>query len=238
MTAHYGYVKCKVVSDPYLKGKYLEKQRETQYHLHTTLRVETPGGAQDWDAAINVGTSDSDDLLNYKFAFDYHHPLRATLAAAGPGLHDLTGTQALPALDFLRTDVLAETGGWRRSDPMDGSEDCEPYATLKRLLAQAKAAGADVYVFGHLYTPPDNGVHDVHMNQGSTGHYIHRPGGHANEQNEVWQDGAVLVDLGKPEWSAYFTAFTNQKVPTDDLGNPVAGSHGIAEGDDGGVASA
>jgi uncharacterized protein YukJ len=30
----------------------------------------------------------------------------------------------------------------------------------------------------------------------------------------------LLVDLGKPEWAAYFAAFNQQLVPTDDLGNP------------------
>lgn len=86
MTLKYGYVKCKVVSDPFLKPTYIHAQHETQYHLHTTLRVPTPdGGTQDWDTAINVGTDDSDDLLNYKLVYDYHHPIRTILASATQG---------------------------------------------------------------------------------------------------------------------------------------------------------
>jgi uncharacterized protein YukJ len=227
MTLKYGYVKCKVVSEPVLKAS--RHGHETQYHLHATVRV----GAEDWDVAINVGTNDADDLLSYRLVFDYHHPLREALAANSPGFHDLTGTHGLPALDFLRTDVLAETGPWRRSDVMDGSEIPEPVATLKRLLHNAKAAAADVYVFGRTYAPPDKGIHDVHLNQGSSGGFVHQPGNDRNDHNDIWQDGAVLVDLGQPEWAAYFTAFTQQKVPTDDLGNPGAGSHGIADSDPG-----
>lgn len=46
----------------------------------------------------------------------------------------------------------------------------------------------------------------------------------------------MLVNLGEPEWAAYFTAFTQQKVPTDRLGNPVANSHRIQDSDDGSMA--
>ena len=37
---------------------------EVQYHLHADLQVA--GDSHTWDTAINVGTSDSDDLLNYR----------------------------------------------------------------------------------------------------------------------------------------------------------------------------
>jgi uncharacterized protein YukJ len=37
-----------------------------------------------------------------------------------------------------------------------------------------------------------------------------------NHQNEIRQDGAVLVDLKEPEWATNFTAFTAQLVPTND----------------------
>jgi hypothetical protein len=40
------------------------------------------------------------------------------------------GKAGLPALDFLRSDILANTGKWRDSDVMDGSELPEPAATL------------------------------------------------------------------------------------------------------------
>ena len=36
---------------------------------------------QDWDTAINVGTSNSDDLLKYKSAFDFRHPVWARINA-------------------------------------------------------------------------------------------------------------------------------------------------------------
>jgi uncharacterized protein YukJ len=77
------------------------------------------------------------------------------------------------------------------------------------------------YVFGRFYTDGSNGIHDVHLNQGSTGGFVHREGDDSNDHNDVWQDGALMVDLGEPEWAAYFSAFNQQLVPTDDLGNPL-----------------
>jgi uncharacterized protein YukJ len=103
---------------------------------------------------------------------------------------------------------------------MDGSDQVEPTATLKRLLSRAHQENRDVYVFGRFYAEGD-GIHDVHLNQGSTGSFVHREGDDSNDHNDIWQDGALLVDLGEPEWAAYFSAFNQQLVPTDDLGNPL-----------------
>jgi uncharacterized protein YukJ len=215
VTLAYGFVKAKIVSKPVLKPS--RHNHEIQYHLHFSLLVD---GAR-WDVAVNVGTNDDDDLLKYKFAFDFRHSIIQTLAAAQAGAQELTGQTALPALDFLRSDVLANTGKWRDSDVMDGSEFPEPAASLKRLLEKAHQQHFDVYVFGRFYKEGD-GIHDTHMNQGSTKGFLHRPGDDSNDHNDVWQDGAVMVDVGEAEWAAYFAAFNQQLVPTDDLGNPVA----------------
>jgi uncharacterized protein YukJ len=228
MPLPYGYVRSKVLSvQKGLKPKRL--RHEIQYHLHASLQV----GDAVWDVAINVGTSDADDLLQYLLVYDFHHPLTQTLAGAGPGQADLTGATALPALDFLRSDILKETGAWRRSDVMDGSDLPEPAASLRRLLERANRESADVYVFGRFYSEGD-GLHDTHMNQGSTGSYLHDPraDGTADEKdhNDIWQDGAVIVNLGADGWAAYFAAFQQQLVPTDDLGNPKPGSRPIGSG--------
>jgi uncharacterized protein DUF2278 len=230
MTLSYGFVKCKVVSDPKLQSS--RHGSETQYHLHATLNV----GGKPWDTAINVGTDDSDDLLRYKLVYDFQHAVAATLRGAQGGFTDLTDKNAVPALDFLRTDLLSGTGSWRETDVMDGSTQVEPVASLLRLLAKAKAQSADVYIFGRTYTDGDLGIHDVHMNQGSSGSFLNNGRDDHNDHNAVWQDGGVMVDFGDPEMAAYFTAFTQQNVPTDGLGNPAKGAHGIEDADDGSLA--
>ena len=225
MTLPYGFVKAKVTSAPTLKGSRGPDKHvhEVQYHLHCDLDV----AGETWDVAINVGTSDSDDLLKYKLVFDYRNELIETLADAADGKTDLSGTEALPALDFQRGHVLDDTGPWRDSGIMDGSTDVEPAASLIRLLAKAQTEGCLVYLFGRFYKGGDLGIHDTHMNQGSTGHYINKPdepNNDKNDHNAIWQDGALLVDLGLPEWAAYFAAFDQQLVPTDDDGNPKPGA--------------
>jgi uncharacterized protein YukJ len=226
-------LKCKIVTSPRLVPS--RKGQEVQYHLRSTLRVTDPDGStEDWDSAINVGTNDSDDLLLYKLVYDFQHSVIESLKSASSGFDDLTGSSSLPALDFLRSDVLKGTGDWRDSGVMDGSLNVEPVASLLRLLQKARGQQFDVYVFGRKYTD-GLGVHDVHMNQGSTGSFINN-GTDDNDHNDIWQDGAVLVDVGQPEFAAYFTAFTQQLVPTDNLGNPVAGGHQIGTTDEGSLA--
>jgi uncharacterized protein YukJ len=198
MTLAYGYAKAKLVSVPVMKAT--RRPHETQYHLHFGLRVD---GAN-WDVAVNVGTNDDDDLLKYKLAYDFRHPIIQTLGEAASGALDLTGQDSLPALDFIRSDILSNTGKWRDSDVMDGSEFPEPAGSLKRLLLRAKEGNFDVYVFGRFYAEGD-GIHDAHMNQGSTKGFIHRAGDDSNDHNDIWQDGALLVDLGKPEWADALT---------------------------------
>jgi uncharacterized protein YukJ len=236
MSLQYGYVKCKLRSNPSLRPS--RHGQETQYHLHATLRVASDQGDEEWDSAINVGTDDSDDLLKYRLVFDYHQPIRDALKDASPGFHDLAGESALPALDFLRSDVLTETGSWRDSDVMDGSGEGEPAATLARLLRQANASQLDVYIFGRTYRGGDLGIHDVHMNQGSSGSFVNDGRDDHNDHNDIWQDGAVFVDMGDGRWAGYFTAFTQQTVPTDDLGNPKRQSHPVTDADPGSLAGA
>jgi uncharacterized protein YukJ len=213
VTLAYGFVKAKIVSTPTLKSS--RHSHETQYHLHFNLLVD----GENWDVAVNVGTNDDDDLLKYKLVYDFRHSIIETLSQAAASAHDLTGTDALPAIDFIRSDILSATGRWRDSDVMDGSDLVEPAASLKRLLLKAHEQKFDVYVYGRFYND-GNGIHDSHMNQGSTKGFLHHPGKDTNDHNDVWQDGAIIVDLGLPEWAAYFAAFNQQLVPTDQLGNP------------------
>jgi len=69
MPLSYGFVKSRIISGPKMKAS--RRKNETQYHQHFGLRVD---GAK-WDVAVNVGTNDDDDLLQYKLVYDFHHPI-------------------------------------------------------------------------------------------------------------------------------------------------------------------
>jgi hypothetical protein len=224
MTLPYGFVKAKLASLPRLQSKQVNNHgaAEMQYHLHFSLDVN--GAA--WDTAVNVGADNAADLLKYKIVKGFNN-LATDAMRAAQGAVDLTGKTALPALDFLRSGILGGTGEWLNSDVLRGGvEQKQPPAALSALLSKAFEGKNDVYVFGRFYSE-GNGIHDVHMNQGSRGRYIHRPGDDGNDHNDVWQDGALMIDFGAEGWTAYFPAFTQQSVPTDELGNPLPGGHTI-----------
>jgi hypothetical protein len=224
MPLPYGFAKAKLTSLPRLTSKPMNSSghQEVQYHLHVSLDV----AGESWDTAINAGTDNAADLLKYKIAEGFQNPAAEALRAA-QGAVDLTGKAALPALDFMRSSILENTGPWLESDALDtGAETKQPPAKLSALLSKAFHDKNDVYIFGRFYSE-GNGIHDVHMNQGSRGRYIHRPGSDGNDHNDIWQDGAVMIDFGDAGWVAYFSAFTQQTVPTDDLGNPLPGGHTI-----------
>jgi uncharacterized protein YukJ len=224
MTLPYGFVRAKPASLPRLQSKQANAHgaEELQYHLHVSLDVN--GAA--WDTAVNVGTDNAADLLKYKIVQGFRNPIADTLRTA-IGAVDLTGKTALPALDFLRGGILEGTGEWRVSDVLKGgAAGKEPPVQLAALLTKAFQGKNDVYVFGRFYSE-GYGIHDVHMNQGSRGRYIHRAGDDGNDHNDVWQDGALMIDSGAGGWVAYFSAFTEQTVPTDELGNPLPGGHTV-----------
>jgi hypothetical protein len=165
-----------------------------------------------WDTAIYVGTNDADDLLRYRLVSDFQHELIGSLRGATAGFQDLKGSAALPALDFRRSGVLKGTGACRDSDVMDGSE--------------ASRAGR-LHVDGVIHervrprAPGSCECRECRRTQRPQRHLAGR---------------AVLVDFGDPEMAGYFTAFTQQLVPTDNLGNPSGGSHKITDDDQGSVA--
>jgi uncharacterized protein YukJ len=70
------------------------------------------------------------------------------------------------------------------------------------------------------------------MNQGSKGSFLNNGVDDHNDHNDIWQDGALIVDFGELQLAAYFPAFTQQMVPTDPLGNPQGQSHPFTIADD------
>jgi hypothetical protein len=79
---------------------------------------------------------------------------------------------------------------------------------------------SEVYAFGERWGPedardkffgfsPGNGIHDIHMNQGSSASFAKYDG--------VWQDGGLIIHLpDENKWIAIFLAFQSQCFHTDD----------------------
>ena len=118
-----------------------------------------------------------------------------------------------PLSTFCAVTYWMETGSWRDSDVMDG-----------RLLSKAHSSAADVYIFGRNYTDGSPGIHDVQMNQGSSGSFVNNSRDDHNDHNDIWQDGAVVVDLGQPECAASFRRLRSKLFPPIISGIPCQGA--------------
>lgn len=145
MSLDYGFVKVKVMLVVKLKG--LLYGSEIQYYVYLML-VLLVG---DWDVVINVGINDVDDLLNYKFVYDFYYLVMQMFVVVVEGYIDLMVQIVLFVFDYLCSDILNEMGVWCVSVVMDGIEYLELILLLLWLVSVVQLQGFDVVVFGCIY---------------------------------------------------------------------------------------
>ena len=80
---------------------------------------------------------------------------------------------------------------------------------ISRRLGSGSSPHYQIRVVEYFGFIPGNGVHDVHMNQGNVGGFVHDDG--------VWQDGGLLLHFpAQGQWTAVFLKFQSQSWHTDD----------------------
>ena len=187
---------------------------------HYQLHLLDDGG-EHWRIAVNVESREAPSELRYLVVDDFRHPIIALLEPLASGWHELAPGAAGPHLDFVRGNLFDETR-MRVLPPAAEGPDNDLADLLDSWSQRAVAdAGATVYAFGERFGPepgvvdkvfgfePANGVHDIHMNQGSVGEFA--------KFNGVRQDGALLVHFPQQSrWVAIFLAFQSQSFHTDD----------------------
>ena len=188
-------------------------------------------------------------LVLYVWNQYFQHPMTADLEKLGTGV----APPGFPKLDYVHDSQLVDLSTMRPIPLDTATEKNDINALLNEMLQlDMSVAGVDyvyqtpaysddrlgwkpaksvtVYGFGFLFEPEKNGLHETHMNQGNP----KPPKGssekdHSNE-NGVFQDGAVMVEVDG-RYQALFVAFQTQLVPTDSRGWPIAGtSHPILGG--------
>jgi len=148
----------------------------------------------------------------------------SALPAGFTGIEADQQRQGTVALDFIRDGLFdLKTGKILSVGGSGGGIEDE----LKQVLDSAIAAGADLLIWGQEYTDEDRrtrqikdeGIHDIHMNQGSAPPHT--------RDNGVWTDGAMIFRFpgdgstgGGEHWEAVFLAFASQSYQTGDDGNP------------------
>ncbi len=185
----------------------------------------------DYRIAINVRSRTAPSELLYLLDEHFSHPLLEELVKQPFGFTRLGRNPGGLALDYIRGNLLDR----QRMRPLahsipgpdnDLNEKIDTH--IRRAIGDERAV---VYAFGARWGPepqrkdryfgflPGNGIHDIHMNQGSSGRFA--------GDNGVWQDGAVLIhfpairgedgnEVWPDQWVALFLAFQSQCWHTDD----------------------
>jgi uncharacterized protein YukJ len=195
---------------------------------HVQILVDAAGVS--FRAAVNVRSSrakpGASDLL-FLIDRDLRHPLAAALRGLPDGFLALPNRPGGLAIDYVRSGLF-DRRAMRRLPADRAGPDNDLADRLEALVAAAVAdPGGRLHVVGHRWGPepgdpddvfgfePGNGVHDVHMNQGSRGRHA--------RANRPWNDGALLVELpAEDRTAAVYLAFQSQSWRTDDRGDPVA----------------
>jgi uncharacterized protein YukJ len=180
-------------------------------HYH----VEVNAGGTLYRAAVNVLSDNNPPDLQFYLDDSYQHAILATVKGFTPGFRALESKAGTGALDYIREGLL-DIGKMTVIPPMDGPGGRDLDDIMNQHFQQAIGTpGALVYFFGSGYSDkgkdeyfgftPADGIHDIHMNQGSTGSFA--------DENGAYQDGAILIYYpDKSTWSAMFTKFQSEVI--------------------------
>lgn len=206
-----------------LKGRPAAGQVVTGKSKHYQITVVANGAT--FTVAVNIESVDGSEVL-YAIEQGFTPPDVSGLAGLSEGI---TGLQSSPgglALDFVREQIGGKPMITRTQMtllPKEAVDRVRAHALENAVVALLNAAVADgsatVCAFGSAFSDKGimDGIHDIHMNQGSP------PNNHGGD-NGVWQDGALFLEMGSG-WTGVFLAFQTEIWTTDGVGDPAAKVH-------------
>ena len=155
------------------------------------------------------------------FVPDFQHPIVDDLRSLGMGFHRIVSQAGETALDYIRGNLIDLGNGRVLSHDRPGAFDDIIDFVMPELQA-AINRNAIVYLFGEPYDDMQ-GIHDIHMNQGSHGRF--------QGSNGVWQDGGIIIHFpDEDRFDAIFLAFASQAVHTNETnGDALPGSQNLAQ---------
>ncbi len=146
------------------------------------------------------------------------------MKALAPGYTKVASQPKGLALDYVR-DKWFKSSAMKEVPPDKPGRDNDLKDKVERAVVDAvRQEGSLIYAFGEKWGPekttkdkyfkflPGNGIHDIHMNQGSGGKY--------KKYNGIYQDGALVFVYPNGKLLALFLAFQSQTFDTDENGNP------------------
>jgi uncharacterized protein YukJ len=213
-----------------LVARVVERRREDGAKTpHFQILVADDAGVS-YRIAVNVQSQQSPPELLYLIDDDLHHPVTAALGGLNSGWQHLPSAPGAASLDYIRANLF-DRAQMRVLPPDVAGPDNDLADLLDHYIQRAIGdPAARAYLFGQRWGPeedkpdetfgfdPGNGVHLIHMNQGSTDEF--RP------SNGVWQDGGIILSFpSESRFVAIFLAFQSQIWHTDDVtGHPLDGA--------------
>jgi uncharacterized protein YukJ len=204
-------------------GKVVFNRAGKNPHYQITLQA----GGESFRGAVNIQSEDGSEVL-YSVDHAFVPPAPEGLNALAMGMISLDSKPGGLAVDFVREVVKGSAMVDRDSMTLlsksfpAGNRHNDLHNEVVDLLNRAvQDENGTMYIFGDAFADGTNGIHDIHMNQGN-------PETSHGQDNGVWQDGAVYVNLpAQNAWIAVFIAFQTQSWQTDDRGDPLqAGAAG------------
>jgi uncharacterized protein YukJ len=192
-----------------VKGSIFAKFRGNQPHYHIDVRRPD---AKDFDIAVNIQSFDGSEVL-YAIRPDEAPPHAASLHQLQWDLYALPAERSDYWIDYIRMPLV--TREEMKLLPIESGQDHELRTELDKFVDESIAdPQCTIYVYGYPY-PTDDGIHQIHMNQGN-------PRGNHAAENGTWHDGAIFAYFpGQDKWWTLLLAFQSQSFNTDDQGNPV-----------------
>ncbi|WP_417670223.1 DUF2278 family protein [Roseibium sp.] len=208
-----------------LKGYASDLCLDDDRNPHIEIRIED--GTNSHRIAMNVRSKFHPHDLLYALQHNLASPLLDVVKELPAGMTDLSRKRDTISIDYIRDGLVAKKDMTLAPFQLEGPiNDLRDYILP---LVQAALNDTDVtfYAFGERWGPenrrpdkyfgflPGSGIHEIHMNQGSTG--SHAAG------NGVRQDGALLIHFAQTDsWVGVFLCFQTQSWRTDErTGHPL-----------------
>ncbi len=201
-----------------------ENAQDDPYSPHIHLFYDDgTGGEYDGArrASINVKSASALSELVVWIDLNFEHPIIEQLVQLEHGFINLQSRADGLALDYVRANLIKLGDGRVLPHDVPGAEN-DILDLLLPLLQAAVERQAVVHLFGEPYLPDRQGIHDIHMNQGSKGRFA--------LYNGIWQDGGLFIQNSDGTYTAVFLAFASQALHTEEeTGNALPGSSNLIQ---------
>jgi uncharacterized protein YukJ len=202
-----------------LKGKAIETKKGTGKSPHFQILVSDEELL--YRIAVNVESQEPPSDVLYYVDEDFHHPIIDLLEPMPKGHHLLDKKPGGSAVDFIRGNLFDTSLMKPLPYDIPGADNDLNELVQKYVAKAISMESSSIYAFGERWGPekardgyfgfaPGNGIHDIHMNQGSSAAFMKYDG--------VWQDGCLIIHLpDENKWIGIFLAFQSQCFHTDDV---------------------